>query len=294
MLHFIINPNIKKLAALLDGIAVRCKEAGVPFDFHEGESAEETREIARKLSSEGPVTIVAVGGDGTVCDVLNGIAVPEDVSLGILPMGTGNDFAASAKLPAGLAALDLILHGEATPVDFIECDDGKRSMNIAGLGIDVDILERCYRMKHGGKKGKYFRSLLTSLAKYKGQKVEITVDGEVLSKTALVVAVCNGKQFGGGIPICPPAEIDDGLLDLVIVDCPRRIRIPFELIHLMRGRIIGRPIVRHIRCEQVRIVQIEGTSAQFDGEIETCRIMDVHIVHGKLKLFKGPYDKPVS
>ncbi len=294
MLHFIINPHVKKLSALLDGIAARCKEAGVPFDFHMGESREASREIVRKLSSEGPVDLVAVGGDGTVCDVLSGIAVPENVSLGILSVGTGNDFAASARLPNGLAALDLILGGTATPVDFIECDDGRRSLNIAGLGIDVDILARCYRMKHGGKRGKYFRSLLVSLAKYKGQKVEITVNGEVLAKKALIVAVCNGKQFGGGIPICPPAEIDDGLLDLVVVDCPRRIRIPFELIHLMRGKIIGRPIVRHIRCERVRVVQIEGSCAQFDGEIETCRIMDAHVVHGKLKLFKGPYDKPVS
>ena len=248
MLNFIVNPNPKKLGALLEEIAARLNAEKIPFDILSGTTKEETRAIAGRLSESGPVQIVAVGGDGTVNDVVSGITVPENVELGIIPMGTGNDFAEAVGIPNGIAALDLILKGPSRYTDFIDCGENK-SLNIAGLGIDVDILERCYRMK-GHKRSKYFRSLLASLFHYKGQKIEVTVGDECFSVTAFIAAVCNGSQFGGGIRICPPADPGDGKLDLVVISCPKRSKILFELIRLMRGKILERPISRHILCEE--------------------------------------------
>lgn len=285
MIHFLINPYAKNVKKLLPELEAKLKETGTEYEFHTAESKTEFRELAGRLSSE-PAKIVAVGGDGTLNDVLCGLTCPENVELGLIPMGTGNDFAATAKIPTGLAALDLILHGEAKYTDYIECGNA-RSMNIAGLGIDVDILERCYRMKHGGAKSKYFRSLLVSVFRYGGQKIEVTYDGETLSETAFIAAVCNGRQFGGGIPICAPASIDDGKLDLVVISCPKRWKLPRLLIRLMRGKILDEPIAKHILCEEAVIKQLEGKFVQLDGELVESDTLSARVVSGKLRMYRG-------
>ena len=286
MLNFIVNPNAKKIGTLLEQIAEKLNEKGIEFEFLTGETKEEMREIVARLS-ENPVKIIAVGGDGTLNDVLTGISHPENVELGLIPLGTGNDFAASAGIPEGIAALDLILEKEAVYTDFIDCGNGLRSMNIAGLGIDVDILERCYRMKRGGKKSKYFRSLLASITRYKGQKIEVTANGETYTVAAFIAAVCNGRQFGAGIPICAPAVIDDGKLDLVVIKCPKWWKYPVLLTKLMRGKILTESIASHVLCEEARIVQVEGSMVQLDGELVESRVLQARVVSGKLKMFRG-------
>ena len=285
MLHFIVNPKAKKIGDLLGKIAEKLNAQGIAFDFHTGESKEDMRLIARSLTEE-PATVIAVGGDGTLNDVLSGVR-PENATLGVIPVGTGNDFAASAGIPHGLAALDLILAGGAKYTDFIDCGDGLRSMNIAGLGIDVDILERCSRMRRGGKRSKYFLGLLSSLWNYKGQKIEVSADGTTFRENAFIASVCNGRQFGAGIPICPPAVIDDGKLELVVISVPKRSKYIPLLIKLMRGKILNDPIVRHIFCEEVRIVQIEGKTVELDGELVPAHILSARVVHGVLRMFRG-------
>lgn len=286
MLNFIVNPHAKAARAAMEKISERLAEAGVPYDIHGGESQEDVRARIRALSEEGERVFIAVGGDGTVNDVLSSVKDPAALELGIIPVGTGNDFAAAAKIPAGLSALDLILEGRSKFTDYIEFDEGFRSLNIAGLGIDVYILEQCYRMKFGRAKSKYFRSLLSALAKYRGQRVMVEVNGEQFSDRSLIACICNGTQFGGGIPICPPADIEDGKLDLFVASCPSRVKIPFLLIKLMRGKILNSPVARHILCESVRIVQVEGKTAQFDGELAETRTLTARVVHEKLKVFR--------
>lgn len=287
MLHLIVNPKAALAEKTMPEIEARLRAEGMGYCLHRGKDKQETRAIAHAVTKERGNTVVAVGGDGTLCDVLTGIADVEGTILGLLPLGTGNDFAAAAKIPEGAAALDVILHGEAKYTDFIELDGGLRSMNIAGLGIDADVLERCYRMKHGGAKSKYFRGLLAALCSYQGQRVKIEADGETIDRTAFIAAVCNGSQFGGGIPICPPAKIDDGKLDLVVVQCPKRIKILGELIRLKKGKILERPISRHFLCETVRIEQSHGTMMQLDGELVASQTLTARVVHGKLQMYRG-------
>ncbi len=287
MLHFIVNPRAKNIEKLRKELEARLQEEGVSYEFYTGTDREDARAHVREITAAGEQTVVAVGGDGTVNDVLGAIAEPENVKFGVIPAGTGNDFAAAAHIPEGLAALELILHGEPKQTDFIACEGGLRSMNIAGLGIDVDILQRCNAMKHGGAKSKYFRSLLASLRKYKGQEIEVTLNGETHTMSALIAAVCNGTMLGGGIPICPAAMIDDGKLDLVLIRQPKRWKIPYYLIQLMRGKALGLPVVRHILCERVRIVQKEGAVVQLDGELFPSQVLDARIERGKLKMYRG-------
>lgn len=291
MLNFIVYEKAlkRKGQKLLDSVKSILDGRGVEYEIHILHEAGAATEKVRALTSAGEKEIIAVGGDGTVNEVLNGIADPESCTLGLIPAGTGNDFAVSAKIPEGIAALELILKGDPKPTDYIQFDDGKRSMNIAGVGIDVDILQRCARKKGKSVKGKYFRSLLSSLVHYRPIPLEVVADdGEVRHYNSLIACVCNGHRFGGGIPICPDAVIDDGKLELLVADCPPRIKIPAALVKLMHGKLLTLPIAHKVSCTSARISTGEGKSlAQYDGEIKEFESFSARIVSGKLKTFRG-------
>ena len=195
------------------------QERGVAYELHESCDVHDAESIARRLSEAGEQEFIVLGGDGTLNEVLNGLSDPSLCKLGLIPSGTGNDFAERMGISMDAEkALLTILDGEAKPVDYIEVS-GTRSMNVAGLGIDVDVLERCQRGKMRGKI-KYLMSLIRSLFAFKGIRVQIESEGrETETRDVLLCAVCNGTQFGGGIQICPPADPTDGKLDVVIVDC---------------------------------------------------------------------------
>lgn len=290
MLDFIVyekalNKKGKKLLAFVES---RLRERGADYSIHVANRAGGAFELSKSLTENGSDTLIVFGGDGTLNEVMNGIADPAVCTLGLIPAGTGNDFSAAAKIPKGIDALDLILNGEPKPTDYIQFDDGKRSINIAGMGIDVDILQRVARKKKGGR-GKYFMSLLSSLAHYKAIELEVSADGGgTVRYQSLIACVCNGSQFGGGIPICPDAVIDDGKMELLVADCPPRYKIPSALLKLMRGKILSLPIAHRISCTSARITVPAGkTLAQYDGEIKECESLTASIVSGKLKMFRG-------
>ena len=287
MFHLVVNPNTKKSEGVLAAAVARLKEAGAEFDVYRSEQQGDITAAVARLTAEGENIILAVGGDGTLNEALTGIQDPSRTVLGLIPAGTGNDFAHRAAIPYGEKAVDLILHSEPKFTDFLDCGGGKRSMNIAGLGIDVDILERRERKKAAGKKMSYFSSLIRSLLKYKPVKMRLVADGNEAEYSILIAAACNGTDFGGGIPICPPAVIDDGKIDLIAVDCPNRLALPFYLIKLMRGKLHKSKIYHHVLCEEADIYPAGTKSVQLDGELLPATELHVRIVSGKLRMYRG-------
>ncbi len=287
MFYVIAKPLKKKKAGLHGEIKARLTEAGIPFEFHVTSRKGEGKELAARFSVRENAVLIVVGGDGTLNDVLSGIADPKTCTLGLIPAGTGNDFAAAASIPYGIAALDLIFKGEPQFTDFLAFSDGRRSMNIAGIGIDVDILQRCERKKHFTARSKYFFSLVSALFHYRGAEMKICANGEETEGRYLISVVCNGRQFGGGIPICPPAVIDDGKLELVYVDCPSRWKIPFALIKLMRGKLLTLPIAHRQTCEEAELIPRSLCTAQYDGELYDAERLKVTVVHRELKMYRG-------
>lgn len=285
MFYFIAKPLKGKKAKLHTQIEERMKKEGLPYEFRVTQSKGEGKELAARFSRRENAVIVVVGGDGTLNDALNGIADPSSCALGLIPAGTGNDFAAAAKIPKGIAALDLILRGEPRYTDYLAFSDGRRSMNIAGAGIDVDILLRCERMKRFRARSKYFFSLIASLCKFRGMGMKITANGRTEEGNFLFAAVCNGRQFGGGIPICPPAKMDDGKLDLVYVSCPKHKLRP--LLKLMRGKVLDLPIARHVLCEEAKLEFAGPFTAQYDGELYGADSFEVKLVHHSLRIYRG-------
>ena len=275
--------NIEKLDAVKSVFERAGIEYEILFTTHKGHAAEYAREIT---SSEGKHTVIAMGGDGTLHEILNGFVNFEDNALGLIPFGTGNDFAEAAGIPLDTRlAAEKIAFRDPTPIDFIQLSSGLRSLNIVGMGIDVEVLERTYSGKHHGR-SKYFRSLIATLFKYKGYSFTVEYDGKSEKHFGLIAALGNGSQFGGGIKICPEAKIDDGYLDLIIVDYISRIKLIAALIKLMSGKVnqIKEATIARVKSAKFLMDKPEFT-IQAEGELYKSVPIDAKIVTDKLKFY---------
>ena len=288
MIDFIINGNAGLKAPLKAKkiISKILDEKGIEYAFHPTKCEKDAIRIAKELCENGAKTVVAVGGDGTVNEVLNGLDV-EKTALGIIPYGSGNDFVTSVNIPKNIKkSLDIILNGTAKPTDFMVCD-GVRGINIIGTGIDVEILQRCERSKILKGKLKYFISFLISLIKFNFYKLKFPNEkGEFVDRSALIIACGNGKRFGGGINMCPNAVVDDGKMDFVFVNEVKRRKIPGAFLKLMGGKIDQEDFCKFSLEEHVVAKFDNPVCIQIDGELYYDLKFDIHIEKGKLKLFR--------
>lgn len=289
MFHIIFNPVAgKKKASKNMQIATRIlDEHGVAYEVHGSGSVRDAENITRELSLNGEKEFVVIGGDGTLNEVLNGLVDPSQSRLGLIPSGTGNDFAEKLGIPFDAEeATNLILNGETKETDYIEINGTRRSMNVAGIGMDVDVLERCQKGKMKGKL-KYLKSLIQSLFAFKGYPVEIVTDDRVEKRSVLLGAVCNGAQFGGGIKICPTASVDDGKMDVVLVDCiGGKWKIIKAFLKLLKGKILEYPATTHFLCNQVRFAPEKVPfTMQLDGELMVAEKFEAKLCRG-LKFFR--------
>lgn len=286
MHQIIFNPTAgkKKARKALETVCKTLREKNVSFQVHQTAAAHDAETIARRLTTAGASNLVVVGGDGTLHEVLNGIVDPSRCTLGLIPAGTGNDFAEAAGIPLDTEeAIKVLLQRKAKPVDFLQVGE-RRCMNVAGLGIDVQVLQRCARGKMKGKL-KYVLSLIQTVFGYKGCKVLVESDGVEVARDVLLAAACNGSQFGGGLRICPTAEIADGKISVVTVDCLGGVfKIVKAFLALIKGKILSLPASSHFLCDRVRLTTQQPCAVQLDGEIYQNLVLDVQVGKG-LKMY---------
>lgn len=287
MIDLIINPHASrgKAAKKAAKVIKILEEKNVEFAAHYTTRPKEAIEIAKKLSDEGATDIIALGGDGTVNEVLNGIN-PETVRLGIIPTGTGNDFVVAAKIPTDVKkAVDTILSGEAKDTDYMICG-GIRGINAIGTGIDVDVLKRYAKAKVFKGKIAYIFALISALIHFKFYKFKVIKGEEKEEKTALIACVGNGFRIGGGIKMCPKAVIDDGLLDFVVVNELKKSRIPHAFVKLMKGKILEQDFTVMERVDRVKIEFEQPSTVQIDGELYENLDFDLSLVKGGVKVYR--------
>lgn len=288
MLNIIVNPTAgkHKAAKAIQKISQHLTDAEVEYIVHYTEYPGHASILAEQLSSQ-PCTVIAVGGDGTISEVLSGIKQFDNINLGIIPCGTGNDFAKFINLPKDpIAALELILSGTARFTDFIQAGD-KRNLNVAGMGMDVTVLERCRKMKFFKGKLQYFIGLIITLLRFKWYNYTVTLDGQPpMQITGMIAAVCNGKYFGGGLTISPDSVVDDGKLNLILIHKVKKRRIPFALISLLKGKLLKYDFTQNLLCEKVSIIPLKPEKHNLDGELHSGNGLDCHIVSSQLKIFR--------
>lgn len=294
MYHIIANEtHLKsKNAAKLKEVRAVFDRAGKEYEVLTTYRKGDAKRLAEKISSsEGEHTLIAMGGDGTLHDILNGITDFERTSLGLIPVGTGNDFAACAGIPLNPArAAEIIAFRAPAPIDFIQLSSGLRSINAVGMGIDVDVLKRAYEGKRHGK-SKYVCALVKSLAKFKSVNFTLRYDGKEEKHYGLIAALGNGRQVGGGIKLFPKAEIDDGLLDLLVVDYISKPKIVGAFLKLMRGKVDEIKAVTIIRTKAATFVADSPEfTIQAEGELYENIPIDARVVEGKLKFYLPEHD----
>jgi diacylglycerol kinase (ATP) len=201
---------------------------GVEFDLELTKGPRDAADIARKALDEFDV-IVAVGGDGTINDILPGMLFSEK-PLGIIPAGSGNDFIKSVGIPTNAGkAVDLLLTGKAGLIDVGKIN-GTYFANGVGIGFDAAVNRASYTINHS-KRGLflYFCALLKTLGKYDAVPLKIAINHTVFSQDVFLLTVGNGTTVGGGFRLTPRAKVDDGLLDVTLV---KPLALPVLLWHL--------------------------------------------------------------
>ena len=287
MYQIILNPvsgqrKARKNLRIVENVL---KERNLSYAVHFSQGIRDAERIARELTSAGENEIIVLGGDGTLHEVLNGLLDPTLCRLGIVPSGTGNDFVESLGISKNVRqAIENIIDGEAKATDYIQVSD-RRCLNVAGIGMDVDVLERCSRGKMKGKL-KYLFSLLQSLFTFKGYPVVMECGENTERHDALIAAACNGTQFGGGIRICPTAVVDDRKLNVVLVECiGGKWKLIKALITLLKGKILSYPATTHFLCDRVVFRPDKPCTLQLDGELYTDIVFDAKICQG-LKIYR--------
>lgn len=237
-------------------------------------------EIARDVSKDGGI-VIAMGGDGTFHDVLNGICDTEKTSVGFIPAGRGNDFTRAAGFNLNpVKALKDILAGKTRKIDYIRISD-KRCLNVAGTGLDVKVLELAY-----SKTGlSYISSLIYWVNHIIPCRATVTVDdGQPQKYDCIMAGVCNGIAFGGNIRLSPLSKIDDGLLDVIIMQMPEDGKVMKLLPKFIKGKHMDmKGVTTHIRCKKVRIES--DAAVELDGEIYRGLSFDCEIVPKGLTIF---------
>ena len=227
------------------------------------------RELASALLAEGVRLVIAWGGDGTVNEVGSALAFTDAV-LGIIPSGSGNGLARELGVPQqAAAAFAAALGGDDRVMDAGEVD-GRLFFNVAGFGLDARV---AHAFAEDGlvRRGfaEYVRLAARELFTFTPQPQTIVADGDTLQSTPLIVAVANTRQYGNGALIAPRARIDDGRLDVVIVDARALWRIVWHVPKLFTGGLTRVPGV-HMRTA-VEVVVSGSSPLLYHLDGEPCR-----------------------
>ncbi|MEM7312645.1 MAG: YegS/Rv2252/BmrU family lipid kinase [Planctomycetota bacterium] len=244
----------------------------VQYSMDITDSVDQVAEVVTRKAGEGVTRWVAVGGDGAVHWMVNAImglddSVRADHTLGILPLGTGCDFARVAQIPGDLEmAISILQSGEATAIDVgtIEGEWGRRYfINVADIGIAAVAAHRAEQLRGLGQL-RYLAALWMSLPSARRSEMQIQSDSDEITAKCLAIILANGRYFGGGFEVAPNAELRDGQIDMLVAksawwNLPRLLRDVIRRTHLQRPDIVS---------AKVRTVQITGAAltVEADGE----------------------------
>jgi diacylglycerol kinase (ATP) len=279
--------------ALLSGVLQRLGAGGRAVRVLEAASGDEAERACRSAVDDGVAALVAVGGDGTVHRALQAVAGAR-IGFGVVPAGTGNDFAAGTGVPADpYAAADAIAAaltgGREHRID-LACTTGADGAErwfgaVLAAGFDAIVNERANRMAWPRGPRRYDLAILLELARLRPRDYRLELDGTDHSFTGVLVAVGNCVSYGGGMRILPAADPADGLLDVVIAAPLGRAALTRLKPRLRRGTHVTDPRVTTFRAKQVRLYA-EGIIGYADGERIGPLPLDVRCVPGAVRLLR--------
>lgn len=256
--------------------------------FHAEILLTERRGHATELARGREGLVVAVGGDGTISEVVEGL-IGGNATLAVIPMGTGNDLSRTLGFGTDLvAAADAAINGKPQAIDTYRWTCGDKSghgINVAGCGFDAVVAERInhgYRWLQGTQA--YVAAVLECLVRYQPAPVLIQVDDQTLETTAMLIAVANAQSYGGGMRVAPDALLSDGLLDVVVVQGLPKLEFLKAFPQVFKGTHVSHPKVKTFRGRKVTIEATSTLPFLVDGELVGTSPVEIEIVPDALRV----------
>ncbi len=268
----------------------RLRDAGFAVRRLAGRDGDEARELAREAVEAGVETLVVVGGDGLVHLALQSLA-HSSTTLGIIPAGTGNDAARYLGIPRNdaRAAADVVVAGRVRTVDVARTGP-TYYLCVLSAGFDAVVNERANRMSWPRGQMRYNLATVAELRTFEALPYTLDLDGNTKNVKAMMVAVGNGPSFGGGLRITEGAQLDDGLLDVVLFHPMTRTQLLRAYPRLFNGTHTTHPAYEHHRVREVTVAA-PGIVAYADGERLGPLPLTVTAVPQALRVLSGEQER---
>ncbi len=295
---FVLNPAAGKTdrtREMTEIITALCTARGLDHVIAVSRNAGQCETLAREMAERGePCRIYACGGDGTLNEVVNGAAGFPNCAVTHYPMGSGNDFIKASSDPAAFLDLEKLLDPDEREFDLIQVND-RLGIDICSIGIDARIGTDVGKYKRipllsGG--GAYALSTLVNVVKGIHRHYIVEIAGERIDARQTMICVCNGRWYGGGFNPVPDAELDDGLLDVLLVGPVSRLQVASIIGKYKKGLYREFPeLIRHFRVPELRVVCDAQSRVNIDGELLLARDVRFSVSRHKIRFF---YPKGLS
>jgi len=268
----------------------------VDHEVRVSESGGDLQATVRRAAEDGARIVAVLGGDGTVSLGANGVMGTE-AALAVLPAGTGDDFAKVIGAGSFEPAVRLLANPKIVPIDIVSLAvgaDHRYFVNIAGAGFDSEVNETANGMtvKLGGT-GTYVAAVIKTLSRFSPAHYELTIDGEPLAVDAMLTVVGSGMQYGGGMKVLPDACVNDGLLDVCIVEAVSKAAFLRAFPRVFTGSHGSHPNVRMLRGATVTMEANRKVQVYADGEHVGPLPATFEVLPGALDVVVGPNAKGI-
>jgi len=275
--NFIVNPTAArgKAARVAEKVKDICEDRKMDFQLVYTNKSGDATEIASEARDKFDCT-VAVGGDGTINEIVNGLMGGKS-KLGIVPVGSGNDFVRAMKIPLKLInAMDILLAMNTQAIDIGKAGD-RYFQNGLGIGFDAWVVEETIKVHKLRGTAIYLYSVLKTIYSYKPPVVRLQYNQVNREEKFYMITVGNGISLGGGFKLTPNAIVDDGYFDLNIIRDLKKWEIYQNLLSVFAGRHIYLEQVTTDRADQLSITSEEGFAAHVDGELLSLNLKSLNI-----------------
>ena len=289
--YVVVNPasGAGRAARFRPRLVAALERAGLPFHGAESSAAGDVHRLVARAAECGYRRLLAVGGDGTFNELVNGLLAsgvpPRECLVTAAAGGTGNDWSRAMAVPDDADRLAAcMVRAASRPADIGVADDGRGGLaafhNVAGAGLDAEVIGRTPR--RGPRAAAYLVGLARTLATYRPARFDVVVDGIPSRGRFLLVLASIGPRCGGGMQLTPAAVADDGWLDLLMLDPLTTADALARMPKLFDGRLAGDPAFHVVRCREATIASDPHCHIELDGQLRGTTPVTLSILPGAI------------
>ena len=263
-----------------------CDELGVNYNVYITNAPLDATEYVRKaaLGTNEAQRFYACGGDGTLCELINGAPNNENVEFGLIPIGTGNDFRRNFSNKEMFFDIERQIKGKSEKIDLLKCN-GRYCVNIVNIGFDCNVvyeMDKIRNVKIIPNKLAYIAGIVVTLFKKMYSKMRITAEGiPEIDRELLLIAIANGKFYGGGFKAVPFASLHDGMIDISIIEKVSRLTFISLVGKYKIGTHLetktGKKCITYLRSNALKLEFEKPINICIDGEVEKAEGLNIEI-----------------